>query len=128
MHNTTTTLIEWYRNGLSFNAILKCWGAWQRQGGDYLGYKSFYKDSKRETIWLKDNELLLVDRALGQLKAENKNLFEVLYRKFALRQTYKQIGKNLKVCFATVKQYEISGIDDVREILWQLLEETNSRV
>ena len=127
MHNTTTTLIEWYRNGLSFNAILKCWGAWQRQGGDYLGYKSFYKDSKRETIWLRDSELLLVDRALAQLKAENKNLFEVLYRRFALKQTYKQIEKELKTCFAIVKQYEVSGIDDVREMLWQLLEE-NSRV
>lgn len=114
-----TTLKEWLKNSFAIEPILACWASWQSLDTPHLGYKPMFKGSyKSKVIWLTEDELLLIDRCIAQVRQVNPKFFKTILMRFVSRKTYQDIATELGFKTAASGQAKvIDAVKDFKEIL-----------
>ncbi len=114
-----TTLKDWLINNFSLEPVLTCWAAWQNMDTPRLGYKTMLKGAYHtKTIWLSEDELMLVDKTLCKVKQENNTLFKTILMRFVDHNTYQDIARNLGFTSPSAGQAKV--IDAVKSFAEKL--------
>lgn len=81
--------------------LLCCWAQWVRTAEEHLGYTSpsyaILNKTSSSCIWLNDDELELIDKAVGKVREHDKELFNSLLWRYVNRKPLRQMAKALKV-------------------------------
>lgn len=81
--------------------LLCCWALWVKTAEEHLGYKSpsyaISNKSNSSCIWLNDDELEMIDKAVGKVREHSLELFNSLVWRYVKRNTLRQMAKALKV-------------------------------
>ena len=83
------------------DALLSCWGVWALTAQDRLGYtKPKYGlniSNSKKCVWLNDEELEIIDKAMAILRGRNGYFFKALRCRFMYGLSLRGIAKHMRL-------------------------------
>lgn len=90
-----------YLTDADADALMSCWGVWALTAQDRLGYtKPKYGlniTNSTKCVWLNDEELEIIDKAMAILRGRNSYFFKALRCRFVYGLSLRGIAKQMQL-------------------------------